>query len=627
MPRLADGFVNELKDRVDLYDLVSRYVQLKKSGASWVGLSPFSQEKTPSFYVHPEKGFFNCFSSGEKGDAITFVQKMENLGFQEAIEFLSKEFNVPMRYERGGPAQPFSNSIRADLYALHELAKSWFEEQFYLQNKESSVAQDYWLEERKFSLETAKRFGIGFAPTDSTALSSFLLKKGQSPKLLQKSGLFRQKQSQGKFISLFSGRLMIPIHEKLGRICGFTARKLSITPEWGEKKSPKYVNSPETPIFLKGQLLFNLHLANKEISDEKDFLLVEGQLDAIRCWEEGFKTVIAPQGTAFKNTQADLLRKSNPRRVVCLLDGDEAGKKAALSYVPIFIKAGLDARFATLPKDSDPDLILQSKGPKALAEIIQKGLPMIDYVIAQKLGKPSQASPNDLRKTSELLFDPLSELDSFVVKDGYLEQIARGLSLSFDSVKRDFSRFAKNRKPRRTYAPPEELSEKESPEWSQRLTSVEDDLLYTLLHDDRLASPLAHALDLAWLDLESSSGSVLAKILSEAVADGPLSVRQMEDLLEGDKERQAFQKFLYQDTVYHEKNALLRLANQCLRVLFLRQSKRSEQDLKTIINNCSNDPEQMNGLLKQLKEIRTQRNSPPSLISSDSEHKPSHAHN
>ena len=135
MPRLADGFVNELKDRVDLFDLVSRYVQLKKSGASWVGLSPFSQEKTPSFYVHPEKGFFNCFSSGEKGDAITFVQKMENLGFQEAIEFLSKEFNVPMRYERGGTAQPFSNSIRADLYALHELAKSWFEEQFALQNK------------------------------------------------------------------------------------------------------------------------------------------------------------------------------------------------------------------------------------------------------------------------------------------------------------------------------------------------------------------------------------------------------------------------------------------------------------------------------------------------------------
>ena len=627
MPRLADGFVNELKDRVDLYDLVSRYVQLKKSGASWVGLSPFSQEKTPSFYVHPEKGFFNCFSSGEKGDAITFVQKMENLGFQEAIEFLCKEFNVPMRYERGGPAQPFSNSIRADLYALHELAKSWFEEQFALQNKESSVAQDYWLEERKFSLETAKRFGIGFAPTDSTALSSFLLKKGQSPKLLQKSGLFRQKQSQGKFISLFSGRLMIPIHEKLGRICGFTARKLSITPEWGEKKSPKYVNSPETPIFLKGQLLFNLHLANKEISDEKDFLLVEGQLDAIRCWEEGFKTVIAPQGTAFKDTQADLLRKSNPRRVVCLLDGDEAGKKAALSYVPIFIKAGLDARFATLPKDSDPDLILQSKGPEALAEIIQKGLPMIDYVIAQKLGKPSQASPNDLRKTSELLFDPLSELDSFVVKDGYLEQIARGLSLSLDSVKRDFSRFAKNRKPRRTYAPPEELSEKESSEWSQRLTSVEDDLLYTLLHDDRLASPLAHALDLAWLDLESSSGRVLAKILSEAVADGPLSVRQMEDLLEGDQERRAFQKFLYHDTVSHEKNALLQLANQCLGVLFSRQSKRNEQDLLTIIKNCSNDPEQMNGLRKQLKEIRTQRNSPPSLISSDSEHKPSHAHN
>jgi len=627
MPRLADGFINELKDRIDLYDLVSRYVQLKKSGSSWVGLSPFSQEKTPSFYVHPEKGFFNCFSSGEKGDAITFVQKIENLGFQEAIEYLSKEFNFPIRYEKGGHAQPFSNSIRADLYALHELAKSWFEEQFSLQNKESSVARSYWLEEREFSLETAKRFGIGFAPTDSTALSEFLLKKGQNPQLLQKSGLFRQKQSQGKFISLFCGRLMIPIHEKLGRICGFTARKLSVTPEWGDKKSPKYVNSPETPIFLKGQLLFNLHLANKEISEERDFLLVEGQLDAIRCWEEGFKTVVAPQGTAFKDTQADLLRKSNPRRVVCLLDGDDAGKKAALSYVPIFLKAGLDARFATLPKDSDPDLILRSEGPEALSGIIREGIPIIDYVIEQKLGRPAQASPNELRKTSELLFEPLSELDSFVVKDGYLEQLARGLNLSFDSVKKDFSRFTKNRRPRRAYGPSENLSEKESSEWSQRLTSVEDDLLFTLLHDDRLASPLAHALDLAWLDLESSSGRVLAKILSETVADGPLSVPQMEDLLEDDLERSAFQKFLYQDTVSHGENSLLRLANQCLGVLFSRQSKRNEQDLLTLISDCSNDPDRMNGLRKQLKEIRSQRNDPPSLISSDSEYNLSHAHN
>ena len=133
---------------------------------------------------------------------------------------------------------------------------------------------------------------------------------------------------------------MIPIKEKLGRICGFTGRKLVVTPEWGDKKAPNYINSPETPIFSKGQLLFNFHLANKEIKEQKDFILVEGQLDAIRCFLKGFKSVVAPQGNAFKQSQAELLRKANPRRVVCLLDGDEAGQKAAMSTTPFFFRLG-----------------------------------------------------------------------------------------------------------------------------------------------------------------------------------------------------------------------------------------------------------------------------------------------
>ena len=246
--------------------------------------------------------------------------------------------------------------------------------------KENQTAQNYWVDERKFSLETAHEFGVGYAPVDRHALGKFLSSKGISEKLLSKSGLFYDRKNTNEWISIFCGRLMIPIREKLGRICGFTGRKLSTTPEWGEKKAPKYVNSPETPIFLKGQLLFNLDLANKAINEQKDFLLVEGQLDAIRCYTEGFLTTVAPQGTAFKDTQAELMRKSNPRRVVCLLDGDEAGQKAALSYIPIFLKTGLDAHFATIPVGSDPDQILVEKGKETLSKIISEGKPMVQYV-------------------------------------------------------------------------------------------------------------------------------------------------------------------------------------------------------------------------------------------------------
>ena len=155
---LAHDFVAELKDKVDLYDLVSPYVQLKKSGSSWVGLSPFSQEKTPSFYVHPDKGFFKCFSSGEKGDAVTFVQKMENLSFMEAIEFLSDRFNVPLRFENGSSPGPLSKSINSELYALHEVVADWFSLNLRNGSEEGQVALDYWTKERRFDLETADEF-------------------------------------------------------------------------------------------------------------------------------------------------------------------------------------------------------------------------------------------------------------------------------------------------------------------------------------------------------------------------------------------------------------------------------------------------------------------------------------
>lgn len=609
MSRLVDGFVNELKDRIDLYDLAQRYVQLKKSGSSWVGLSPFNQEKTPSFYVHPSKGFFNCFSSGEKGDAISLVQKMENLSFMEAVEFLAKEFNFPLRYEKGSSAKPFTTSIKADLFALQEMVKSWFSEQFCGESEEAKIARNYWLNERRFNMDTANRFGIGLAPSDGGKLYDFLRSQNISDEVLKKSGLFGAKPHQGKLVCLFRGRLIIPIKEKLGRVCGFTGRKLSITPEWGDRKAPKYVNSPETPIFQKGELLFNLHLANKAISDSTDFLLVEGQLDAIRCWEEGFKTVIAPQGTAFKESQANLLKKSDPRRIVCLLDGDDAGKKAALSYVSIFMKSGLDARFATLPKGSDPDQVLEQSGPSALQKLIDEGKSSVQFVVDEKIEKVSEATPMIRKKVSEFFYEPLCELESFVVQDGFLEEIAKTMMITPDSVKQDFLSFQKNFRKRRSYR----QQEKESNKRAERLTTVEDDLLYTILHNDRLASPLAQSIDLAWLDSSSTSGKILVKLLAETSADGPLSVEQIEGLLEDDEERTTFQHFLFHETIYHENELLLQLANECISVLFFRNSKLSEKQTLNEIKNASRTPGGLDELRAKLKEIRSKRNSPPSI--------------
>jgi len=612
MPRLAEGFINELKERIDLFDLVAPYVELKKSGSSWVGLSPFQQEKTPSFYVHPQKGFFKCFSSGETGDAISFVQKVENLDFQEALEFLSQRFGIPLRYESGGASQSFVKSIRAELHAVNEEAKKWFMKQLKLETNESKVAWQYWIEERKFSAQTAIEFGIGYAPTDEFALAEHLILQDFSKEIMSKSGLFREKLRQGKLVSSFQGRLMIPIHEKLGRICGFTARKLAATPEWGEKKAPKYINSPETPIFQKSQILFNLHLANKAIKDQKDFILVEGQLDAIRCFIEGFETVIAPQGTAFTESQADLLKKSNPRNVICLLDGDEAGRKAGLKYVPIFIGIGLNARFATIPVGSDPDQILLNEGKTRLNEILDDSISMIEYVIKNLQLGEDISSPNISKNICDFIFTSLNKIDSLVIKESYLKELATLLGVSNEAVKQDFSKFEKQKLPKYRLQNPNPSNKETKDNSPVRLTNVEDDLLFILLHDDRIAGPLAYLIEPSWLNLQTTAGTILAKIFAEVNADGPMDSRRMEDFLENDQERKVFHHCLYKDHGDEEKDTFLQLANECLSVLFLRSSKEREEKIRAHLRAAEENATLME-LRNELKEIRKLRNSPPTL--------------
>ncbi len=615
MPKLADGFAAELKDRIDLYEVISPYVQLKKSGSSWVGLSPFSQEKTPSFYVHPDKGFFKCFSSGEGGDAISFIQRMENLEFPEALEFLAQRFNVPIRYssdQNASAGSGVSRSLRGQLHDLHEFASDWFVERLLEKSEEAQATREYWMEDRRFSMDTAAEFAIGYCPVDPRNLATFLSSKNFSDSLLLKSGIFREGKAGRRGNCIFSGRLMIPIRDKIGRVCAFTARKLDQTPEWNDRKSPKYVNSPETAIFEKGNLLFNLHLANKNISEDSEFLLVEGQLDAIRCWSEGFFTAVAPQGTAFTQNQASLLYRSRPKGVVCLLDGDEAGQKAALSYVSIFLKAGLEARFAALPKGTDPDQILQKEGSAGLDKVLKQAKPMIEFVISKKIPTLKNASPKQKASSCEWLFSSLTEVDSRVAREAYLEQLGSLLSVSSDAIREDFKKFRKNRSP--AYRAPDDKPKNED-QSSDRLTIVEDDLLSIVLHDDRLASLLANALDLSWVDSRTVSGRMLSKILSEILAEGASLTRsQIEELLETDAERSNYHRLVTQNFNWNEPDLVLRLGRQCLSVLFLRHLKCEEDKVLAQLESDEPGSSKMQALSSRLRSLRKQRSCPPQLI-------------
>jgi len=337
MPVIKPSCVRDVKMRVNLADVISRVVTLRKAGGSRLkGLCPFHNEKTPSFNVDVDKGFYKCFGCGKAGDSITFVRETEQLSFSEAVEALGNRFNIVIEYEEGsgGPSRE-ERSLRQELFDLHDAAAEHFHQAFKAKEPAGEFMRGYWTERRKFSLELADEFKIGVVDATGSGLGAAMLKRKFSEEALRRCGLFfiydDAELTLGSLRPRFRGRLMIPIRDHQGRVVAFTARQTDLTPADDPAKEAKYVNSPETPIFTKGNLLFNLDRARSSVGDGKPFVVVEGQLDAMRCWSIGLKTAIAPQGTSITEGQLMLLRRYHTE-VECFFDSDSAGQKAALRF-------------------------------------------------------------------------------------------------------------------------------------------------------------------------------------------------------------------------------------------------------------------------------------------------------
>ena len=302
MPAIKPTCVRDLKLRVNIVDVVSRVAAVRKAGSRFKGLCPFHSEKTPSFHVDPAKGFYKCFGCGKAGDIITFVRETEQLSFTEAVEALGQRFNIPIEYEEGGGPTREQRSLRQEIFDIHEQAAAHFHEVFRGPGPTGDFMRSYWTAQRRFPTELADEFKIGAAEPDDTGLAARLLRLRYSEAALRQCGLFFIREgsapSPGTLRPRFRGRLVIPIRDHQGRIVAFTARQTSLCPQDDPAREAKYVNSPETPIFTKGNLLFNLDRARTGVGDDRPFVMVEGQLDALRCWPVGLKTAVAPQGTA-----------------------------------------------------------------------------------------------------------------------------------------------------------------------------------------------------------------------------------------------------------------------------------------------------------------------------------------
>lgn len=608
MPAIKPSSIRDLKERVSIYDVVSREVTLKRAGSSYKGLSPFTSEKTPSFFISPDKGLYKCFSTGQAGDIISFVMETERLSFVEAVEALAQRFNIALEYEEGGRPDA-DRSLRQELFELHEEVADFYRERFLATDEGGAWIRAYWTERRKFAMDTAADFKIGFAPIDNLALGQRVIKKGFSREAIEACGLFytRRGVDARSMGYRFRGRLAIPIRDHQGRIVAFTARQLEITPQDDPSREAKYVNSPETPIFVKGNLLFNLDRARMEVGPTKPFVMVEGQLDAIRCWSVGLRTVVAPQGTGITEQQMRLLKRYEPK-LVCLLDGDRAGQAAALRMLPLALAQGIETVFIPLEAGSDPDDIFREGGAAALDALMERKRQPIPFACAALAPDAASLTPQAKAKAARELFAIIDKAESSAAKVEFVKEAAEELGLDARATLEDFERFSRGQSAAAKPAADKKAPAPE-PTPARSVYSVERDLLALCMTDPGLGKRIASALSPDWIDASRPDGELLKHVLNEFLHDMWNGPESLNDQLESAELRTLAASIRF-SAPEHEDST--RFANEAIRRIVANYAEKKSRELKLEIGRkqASNDADVLS-LFGEIAALDQLKRNPP----------------
>jgi DNA primase len=475
----TEDFKETVKQQADIVRIIGDYIKLKKAGAqNYSGLCPFHGEKTPSFSVHATRQFYHCFGCGVSGDVFSFVQKIENITFPEALRLVAQKLGIPLpKTTYSSPAEAKEAKLRAQLLDVQERAAAFFQE--CLKRPEGARAREY-LQGRGLDEETIARFRIGYAP-DSGFLLRDRLAGEFSEEALRESGLFSWKQEDGlrapgsgrrpdsgeqeedspkpdsrslkptsAMYSKFRNRVMFPIANDAGRIIAFTGRTLATD----EKSGPKYLNSPETGIYSKGRVLFNLDKAKEAIRKLDYALLVEGQMDCISVYAAGFHNVIASSGTAFTEIQAKLLGRFSKNAVVNF-DPDTAGAKATERTLGLLVEEEFQIKVLTLEQGFDPDLFIRRKGKDAYGEALRHSQRYFDYLIDRARSHFPGRTGESKQKAVNYLLPHIQRVPSRIVRDELSQEIAQKLGIDSSVLRQELRHVASERSATAVKAPAE----------------------------------------------------------------------------------------------------------------------------------------------------------------------------
>lgn len=455
--RIPQQTINEILDRTDLVELIGERVQLKRAGKDWKGLCPFHNEKSPSFTVSRDKGLYYCFGCQAGGNAIGFLEAVDNLSFIEAIEMLAEKAGVTIETEALGEARN-AQRVADPLFELLQRTSDYYRRA--LAEDEAGAEARAYAENRGLSDEVAETFEIGWAPAGWDRLVRKLHKADVNPRLALDAGLVAPRNegappSWENLRDKFVDRLIFPIHDGRGRVIGFGGRALR------DDQMPKYLNSPTTALFHKGKVLYNFHRARKDIREDSGVIVVEGYMDLIALWRAGVTNAVATLGVALTEDHARLLRRYT-RKVTLLFDSDQAGRQAAFKSLAVLLPQGMDPYRVMVEGGKDPDDLLEREGPEAVQALVQQTQPLLDLFLDELAGDANKGGSAEMERAVGRGAEILALIPDPIALDRAVEGFAQRLNVSPDRMRASLRRASARRRvrPRRSDDPDENRAER-----------------------------------------------------------------------------------------------------------------------------------------------------------------------
>ena len=463
-----------MRDSVDIYDVVSGYVSLKKAGKNWLGLCPFHSEKTPSFNVNPAKQIFHCFGCGVGGDAFKFLELQEGLNFPEAVKQLASRAGITLPESRPRADEKKSDEERKTLLKIIAEAADYFRRE--LEGPAGSAARAY-LAQRGLTENVIRDFSLGYARSEWDGLLKHLRQKGHPPTLLEKAGLIVKRSEGDGHYDRFRGRIIFPIRDISGHVIAFGGRVM-------DDSLPKYLNSPETPLYSKSNVLYCLDQAKEPARKQGYFIIVEGYLDAIACHQYGAKNAVATLGTALTDGHLRLMRRF-AQKLMLIFDPDPAGVKATLRGFELFAGSGMKVNVVSLPDGDDPDTFLKKNGYEAFASCLKGSVKFMDFVLGQVVRSGSTTSIDEKVEQAGEMLGFIAKLPSGIERDHYLKRTAEALDVDEGLLRQEMT------KQRTAHAGPRERTAAGTPPHKGQRPRAEEMLIHLMLRDETIARTLS----------------------------------------------------------------------------------------------------------------------------------------